>query len=89
MNINQCVLEKTVENQLLKQVNSFLMLRDNHTILCGCFYGLFCFYDMNTDKCSITKNNQDGNISVLLLINDNTFLSCSEDYNIKVWKYKI
>ena len=56
-------------------------------ILCGCEKGQFCFYDMNTKEYKITKNNHNDDISDLLLIDDNTFLSCSRDNTIKVWKY--
>ena len=42
---------------------------------------------MNTEQYKITKNNHNNYITDLLLIDDNTFLSCSEDPTIKVWKY--
>ncbi|MDD7591942.1 MAG: hypothetical protein PUJ92_03005, partial [Bacilli bacterium] len=61
---------------------------DNKTILCGCDNGIFCFYDMNTEQYKITKNNHEGcAITDLLFKDDNTFLSCSRDKTIKVWKY--
>ena len=65
----------------------FLKLRDNKTILCGCNNGIFCFYDMNTEQYKITYDNHHAAISDLLLIDDNTFLSCSDDKTIKVWRY--
>ena len=43
--------------------------------------------DMNTEQYKITKNNHNDAIHDLLLIDDNTFLSCSVDKTIKVWKY--
>ena len=42
---------------------------------------------MNTKQYKITKNNHNAHITELLLIDDNTFLSCSTDKTIKVWKY--
>ena len=55
----------------------FLKLRDNKTIICGCEYnGAFCFYNMERDEYRITKNNHTNIIYDLLLIDDNTFLSC-------------
>ena len=61
-------------------------MRDN-TILCGCGKGTFCFYDMNKEEYKTTKNNHNGAVFDLLLIDDKTFLSCSSDKTIKVWKY--
>ena len=87
VNIDKCVIEKIIEDESFEGVGCFLKLRDNKTILCGCKYGIFCFYDMNTEQYKITKNNHNHDITDLLLIDDNTFLSCSSDYTIKVWKY--
>ena len=87
VNIDKCVIEKTIKDESLEFVRCFLKLRDNKTILCGCEYGIFCFYDMNTKQYKITKNNHKDSIFDLLLIDENTFLSCSEDTTIKVWRY--
>ena len=87
VNIDKCVIEKTIKDESLGCVCCFLKLRDNKTILCGCQYGIFCFYDMKTEQYKITKNNHKGYINDLLLIDYNTFLSCSWDNTIKVWRY--
>ena len=87
VNIDKCVIEKRIKDESFEGVYCFLKLRDNNTILCGCKYGIFCFYDMNTEQYKITKNNHKRYIYDLLLIDDNTFLSCSWDNTIKVWKY--
>ena len=88
VNIDKCVIENRIDGESLGYVNCFLKLRDNKTILCGCLYnGIFCFYDMNTKQYKITKNNHNDYIIDLLLIDDNTFLSCSWDNTIKVWRY--
>ena len=88
VNIDKCVIEKKIEeDKALGDVRCFLKLRDNRTILCGCKDGIFCFYDMKREESRITKTNHKENIFDLLLINDNTFLSCSRDKTIKVWKY--
>ena len=87
VNIDKCVIEKRIKDESLGYVNCFLKLRDNKTILCGCLDGIICFYDMNTKQYKITKNNHnDYAITDLLLIDDNTFLSCSYK-TIKVWRY--
>ena len=96
VNIDKCVIEKTIKDESFVYVHCFLKLRDNNTILCGCDDGIFCFYDMNTGLYKTTENNNKYPIKDLLMINDNTFLSCldkelfgsSLDKNsIKVWKY--
>ena len=96
VNIDECVIEKTIKDSSLSDINCFLKLRDNKTILCGCSDGLFCFYDINTEEYNITKNNHKKLIKDLLMINDNTFLSCSDDAiflpssddnTIKLWNY--
>ena len=86
VNIDKCVIEKIIKDESIEYVDCFLKLRDNKTILCGCVDGIFCFYDMHTEQYKITKNNHNHYIYDLLLIDDNTFLSCSYK-TIKVWKY--
>ena len=87
-NINKCVIEKKIKDKSLGCVNCFLKLRDNKTILCGCDdIGIFCFYDMNTEQYKITNDNHHSGITDLLFKDDNTFLSCSWDNTIKVWRY--
>ena len=87
VNIDKCIIEKRIKDESIEYVECFLKLRDNKTILCGCGYGRFCFYDMNTEQYKITNDNHCYAISDLLLIDDNTFLSCSMDDTIKVWRY--
>ena len=85
VNIDKCIIEKRIKDESL-DVCCFLKLRDNKTILCGCYNGIFCFYDMNTKQYKITNDNHKGYISDLLFKDDNTFLSCSLDNTIKVWR---
>ena len=87
VNIDKCVIEKRIKDESLGFIYCFLKLRDNKTILCGCDNGIFCFYDMNTEQYKITKNNHNAHITDLLFKDDNTFLSCSADNTIKVWRY--
>ena len=87
VNIDKCVIEKRIKDKSFEGVCCFLKLRDNKTILCGCKCGIFCFYDMNTEQYKITKNNHNAHINDILLIDDNTFLACSFDTTIKVWRY--
>ena len=87
VNIDKCVIEKRIKDESLGNVFCFLKFRNNKTILCGCDNGIFCFYDMKTEQYKITKNNHNYYITDLLFKDDNTFLSCSLDDTIKVWKY--
>ena len=87
VNIDKCVVEKTIEDESLGFVYCFLKLRDNNTILCGCGSGQLCYYDLITEKYSISKNNHQELILDLLVINDKSFLSCSDDSVIKFWNY--
>ena len=88
VNIDKCVIENRIKDESLRWVRCFLKLRDNKTILCGCNNnGIFCFYDMNTEQYKITNDNHHRGITDLLLIDDITFLSCSTDTTIKVWRY--
>ena len=94
---HKCVIEKTIgiKDESIRNVdgdfsfidvNCFFKLRDNKTILCGCDK-VFCFYDMKTEQCTITQNNHHRTINDILFKDDNTFLSCSTDTTIKVWRY--
>ena len=87
VNIDKCVIEKRINVKSIGYVHCFLKLRDNKTILCGDYKGIFCFYDMNTKQYKITNDNNHRGINDILLIDDNTFLSCSTDTTIKVWRY--
>ena len=88
VNIDKCVIENRIKDELIGHFYCFLKLRDNKTILCGCYNRIFCFYDMKTEQYKITNDNHHRAINDLLLIDDNTFLSCSIDTTtIKVWRY--
>lgn len=87
VDIDKCVIENIVKDKQLKYVKCFVKLRDNNTIVCGCDNGVFCFYDINTKKYTITKKNHNDVIVDLLREDDDTFISCSWDKTIKVWYY--
>ena len=87
VNIDKYTIEKKIEDESLINVCCFLKLKDNKTILCGCEDGAFCYYDMNTEEYKKSTNYHNKYISDLLMIDDSTFISCSWDKTIKVWKY--
>ena len=86
VNIDKGIIEKTIRDKSLPFVNCFIKLRDNKTILCGCDEGLFCYYDMETQK-YIKEKKHDGHVVDILEIDNTTFISCAEDETIKIWKY--
>ena len=64
-----------------------MKMRDNKTFLCGCCGGKFCLFNKNVNQYIVSKNKHRNDITDLLSINDDTFMSCSLDYSIKMWKY--
>lgn len=80
-------IEKTIKDVQLGIVRCFMKMRDNKTILCGCCGGKFCLFNKNTKQYIVSKNKHLNDITDLLSINSDTFMSCSLDYSIKVWKY--
>ena len=87
VNIDKCEIEKTIKDDSFENFTSLLKLRDNKAILCGGKAGNFLFFDMKKDEYKITKKNHNDCVYDLLLIDDNTFVSCSGDSIIKVWKF--
>lgn len=87
VDINKCIIEDTIEDNILGHVNCFIMLRDNRTILCGCDGGKFCLYDIETRKRVIIDNVEKGAIFDVIGINKDTLITCSFDTSINVWKY--
>ena len=86
VNIDKCAIENRVIDNSFGFVNCYLKLRDNKTILCGCD-NLLCFYDINTQHYSMIQGDDKKGISDLLYIDENTFISCSFDKTIRIWKY--
>ena len=80
--------EKVLHQQSKKKFfrYKFTFRCKDKTILCGCDKGKFCLSDMKTEEYAITSRNHNQSIYDLLLIDYNTFLSCSSDNTIKVWK---
>ena len=86
VNIDKYAIEKIIKDEQMIYVHCFLQLRDKTSILGECcYYGLFCLYDMKTKQYKI--KNHKNTVNDFLLIDDNTFLSCSWDKTIDVWKY--
>ena len=85
VNISNDIIEHQIENDKLKDVWSLIQLRDGN-ILCGCWNGLICLYDIKLNTLSFREEKIHNNgVWCLLNINKNQFISGSN--NIKVWEY--
>ena len=90
INIDKCIIEKTIKDESIRYVYSFLKLKDDNTILCGSDKGTFLLYDMKKKKYSIILTYQLNNISDLISFDDKHFLLCSsKESTIKLWEYYI
>lgn len=67
-------------------VYCFMKLKENF-ILCGCGSGKMIIFNDKTKKYSIETTKHTDGISDLLKVDENTFVSCSLDTTIKIWKY--
>ena len=92
LNIDKCIIEKTIEKTIekiiLQKISCLLKLKESNTIICG-INKVFLLYDMNTDFYRTTRLIHKENIYDLLLIDEHTFVFCSRDKTIKVWKLLI
>ena len=87
VNIFKNVIENTLQNDKLKNVYSFIQLR-NGNILCGCDNGLICLYDIKSNTLSFREEEiHKESVSCLLNINKYQFISSSYFDGIKVWEY--
>ena len=85
VNISNDIIEHQIKNDKLSYVCSFIQLRDSN-ILCGCYYGLICLYDIKLNTLSFRQERiHNREVYCLLNINKNQFISCSDE--IKVWEY--
>ena len=87
INFDKFVIENWVTSKNEESFDCFIKLRDNKTILCGCDKGKLCLYDMYTKAVTITNKSHASKINDILTIDKETFMTCSDDKYIKVWKY--
>ena len=86
INIDKCIIEDKISMEDIDSINCSIKLNDGN-ILCGCFDG-------DATISSIKERNSSVNylkihnkcITDFLKINEKTFVSCSKDGSIKVWK---
>ena len=86
VNISNDIIEHQIENDKLYFVFSLIQLRDGN-ILCGCWNGLICLYDIKLNTLSFREEKiHNGRVCCLLNINQYQFISSSFG-EIKVWEY--
>ena len=85
VNISNDIIEHQIENDKLSYVWSLIQLRDGN-ILCGCWNGLICLYDIKLNTLSI-REKKTHNKPVYCLLNINKYQFISSSYEIKVWEY--
>ena len=81
INTNTCTI-KTIENT----DNILCLVKKGNKLICGSQTGFIYIIDIKTEKYDIIGKVHSYAINDLLLINDNTLLSCSADSTIKVWQ---
>ena len=68
------------------RVKCFAKLTNSSIIVCGCERGMIVFFDINTNKWSSHQTSHIGDINDIVAINSDTFVTCSDDMTLKVWK---
>ena len=87
VNISNDIIEHQIKNDELYDVCSFVQLRDGN-ILCGCYNGLICLYDIKLNTLSFREDKiHYEEVYCLLNLNQYQFISCSYSKEIKVWEY--
>ena len=89
INIDKCITEKICDIDEIGYVNCFM--RMGNIVICGGDKGNFCFFDIESGKYKIKRkvHETDKKVNDLLRIDEHTFMSCSDDYTCKVWKYNL
>ena len=80
-------IEKKIKSQEVAYLTSMIELRDEN-LLCGSEEGELCVYDIHLKTIKIKEMAHTKSIPSLLVINNNKFISCSDDCTIKIWDYQ-
>ena len=83
-NIDTEKIEK--KDDIPVRVKCFAKLTNSSIIVCGCERGMIVFFDINTNKWSSHQTSHIGDINDIVAINSDTFVTCSDDMTLKVWK---
>ena len=87
VNIDNEKIEKN--DDISVRVKCFAKLTNSSIIVCGCERGMIIFFNLNTNKLDICQTNHIGDINDIVAIDSDTFVTCSDDMTLKVWKYNI
>lgn len=86
INIDKYIIEDKISMEDIDSINCSIKLNDG-SILCGCFNGDATITSIKEHNSSVTYLKIHNKcISDFLRLNDKTFVSCSKDGSIKVWK---
>lgn len=86
INIDKCIIEDKISMEDIDSINCSIKLNDGN-ILCGCFDGDATISSIKEHNSSVTYLKIHKKcITDFLKINEKTFVSCSKDGSIKVWK---
>ena len=73
----------------MKVVNGFdkFIKLNEEIFLCGCEKGKFLIYNINTKEYILNKSSHYKDITCLLHLGNNIFISSSRENFVKLWKY--
>ena len=86
VNIPKCIIESRIEDKEFGYVSSIMKLNED-VMLYGCYNGKYVKYDLNSKKYEINNDMHTGNVSDMIKLTNESFVTCSFDNCIKVWKY--
>lgn len=85
VNINKSRPEQKYKDEKLNSIGSIMKI-NNRSILCGS-YKMACIYDIKNNIISQFIKLHDDAIYDFLRLDDHQFLSCSQDWSIKLWEF--
>ena len=86
VNIEKCVIENLTEFFGISFTFTFIKLNEE-IFLCGCEKGKFLIYNINTKEYILNKSSHYKDITCLLHLGKNLFISSSRENFVKIWKY--
>lgn len=79
VNITKGNVELTIEEEDLWHIYSMMYLKKDNLVIIGTNDGDFCVFDIETCDYKIIKGTHTSSINDMVLLDDGTFVSCSND----------